>query len=57
MAEPSSLLAPSRSAVSYTTCATPYASQALALRERLPMSGRLLGQTQVKTTARYAHLA
>ena len=34
-----------------------YASQALALRESLPMSGRLLGHTQVETTARYAHLA
>ena len=34
-----------------------YASQALALRESLPMSGRLLGHTQVEMTARYAHLA
>ena len=34
-----------------------YASQALALGESLPMIGRLLGHTQVQTTARYAHLA
>ena len=34
-----------------------YASWALALGESLPMIGRLLGHTQVETTARYAHLA
>ncbi len=34
-----------------------YASRALALGESLPMIGRLLGHTQVETTARYAHLA
>lgn len=34
-----------------------YASGALALGEGLPMIGRLLGHTQVQTTARYAHLA
>ena len=34
-----------------------YASRALALREGLPMIGKLLGHTQVQTTARYAHLA
>lgn len=34
-----------------------YASGALALGEGLTMIGRLLGHTQVQTTARYAHLA
>ena len=34
-----------------------YASRALALGESLPMIGKLLGHTQVETTARYAHLA
>ena len=34
-----------------------FASRALALGEGLPMIGKLLGQTQVQTTARYAHLA
>ena len=34
-----------------------YASRALALGETLPMIGRLLGHSQVETTARYAHLA
>ena len=34
-----------------------YASRALAFGESLPMIGRLLGHTQVETTARYAHLA
>lgn len=34
-----------------------YASRALALGESLPMIGRLLGDTQVETNARYAHLA
>lgn len=34
-----------------------FASSALALGEGLPMIGRLLGHTQVQTTARYAHLA
>ena len=38
-------------------CRHPYASRALALGESLPMIGRLLGHTQVETTARYAHLA
>ena len=32
-------------------------SRALALGEGLPMIGKLLGHTQVQTTARYAHLA
>src|SRR3546814_3879959 len=32
-----------------------YASGALALGEGLPMIGKLLGHTQVQTTARYAH--
>ena len=34
-----------------------FASRALALGENLPMIGKLLGHTQVQTTARYAHLA
>ena len=34
-----------------------FASRALALGESLPMIGRLLGHSQVATTARYAHLA
>ena len=34
-----------------------YASRALALGESLAMIGKLLGHTQVQTTARYAHLA
>ncbi len=38
-------------------CRHSYASRALALGESLPMIGKLLGHTQVETTARYAHLA
>ncbi|MCY3772545.1 MAG: tyrosine-type recombinase/integrase [Gemmatimonadetes bacterium] len=34
-----------------------FASRALALGEGLPMAGKLLGHSQVQTTARYAHLA
>ena len=34
-----------------------FASKALALGESLTMIGKLLGHTQVQTTARYAHLA
>lgn len=34
-----------------------FASRALALDESLTMIGKLLGHTQVQTTARYAHLA
>ena len=34
-----------------------FASRALALGESLPMIGRLLGHSQIETTARYAHLA
>ena len=34
-----------------------FASRALALGESLPMIEKLLGHTQVQTTARYAHLA
>ena len=34
-----------------------YASRALALGEPLPMIGKLLGHSQIETTARYAHLA
>ena len=35
----------------------PYASRVPALGESLTMIGKLLGHTQVQTTARYAHLA
>jgi integrase len=34
-----------------------FASAAVAAGQRLPMIGKLLGHTQVQTTARYAHLA
>ena len=34
-----------------------FASGGLLVREGLPMIGKLLGHTQVQTTARYAHLA
>ena len=34
-----------------------YASRSLALGERLPMIGKLLGHARIETTARYAHLA
>lgn len=34
-----------------------FASGAVAIGEHLPMIGKLLGHTQVQTTARYAHLA
>ena len=34
-----------------------FASRALAIGESLPMIGKLLGHSQVETTARYAHLA
>lgn len=34
-----------------------YASRALALGESLTMIRKLLGHSQVQTTARYAHLA
>lgn len=34
-----------------------FAFRALALGESLPMIGKLLGHSQVETTARYAHLA
>ena len=34
-----------------------FASRALALGESLTMIGKLLGHSQIKTTARYAHLA
>ena len=34
-----------------------FASRALALGESLPMIGKLLGHSQVETTARYAHLS
>ena len=37
--------------------APPELWRALALGEGLPMIGKLLGHTQVQTTARYAHLA
>ncbi len=38
-------------------CRHSFASRALALGESLPMIGRMLGHSEVKTTARYAHLA
>ncbi|MCY3981614.1 MAG: tyrosine-type recombinase/integrase [Alphaproteobacteria bacterium] len=38
-------------------CRHSFASRALALGEGLPAIGRLLGHSQVETTARYAHLA
>ena len=34
-----------------------FASRALALGESLSMIGKLLGHSQIETTARYAHLA
>ena len=34
-----------------------FASAAVAAGQGLPMIGKLLGHTQVATTARYAHLA
>ncbi|MFZ1414166.1 MAG: tyrosine-type recombinase/integrase [Defluviicoccus sp.] len=34
-----------------------YASAAVAASQGLPMIGKLLGHTQVRTKARYAHLA
>ena len=34
-----------------------WASRALALGESLPMIARLLGHSQIETTARYSHLA
>ena len=34
-----------------------FASGGLLVGEGLPMIGKLLGHTQVQTTARYAHLA
>jgi len=34
-----------------------FASRALALGESLPVIGKLLGHSEVQTTARYAHLA
>ena len=34
-----------------------YASRALALGETLPVIGKLLGHSDIETTARYAHLA
>jgi integrase len=34
-----------------------FASSALGSGETLPIIGKLLGHTQVQTTARYAHLA
>ncbi len=34
-----------------------FASRVLALGESLPMIARLLGHSQIQTTARYAHLA
>ena len=41
----------------FMICDTRMRAGALALGEGLPMIGKLLGHTQVQTTARYAHLA
>ena len=41
----------------YMIFAGNFASRALALGESLPMIGKLLGHTQVPTTARHGHLA
>jgi hypothetical protein len=38
-------------------CGHTFASTAIASGQGLPMIGKLLGHTQVQTTARYAHLA
>ncbi|MDE0279719.1 MAG: tyrosine-type recombinase/integrase [Gammaproteobacteria bacterium] len=38
-------------------CRHSFASRALALGESLPAIGKLLGHSQMETTARYAHLA
>ena len=41
----------------FMTCGTRYASIALALGETLTMIAKLLGHTQVQSTAQYALLA
>ena len=38
-------------------CRYSFASRALALGESLPVIAKLLGHSQIQTTARYAHLA
>ncbi len=38
-------------------CRHSFASRALALGESLPAIAKLLGHSQIQTTARYAHLA
>ena len=38
-------------------CRHSFASRALALGESLPVIAKLLGHSQIQTTARYAHLA
>ena len=38
-------------------CRHSFASRALALGESLPVIAKLLGHSQIRTTARYAHLA
>ena len=38
-------------------CRHSFASRALALGESLPAIAKLLGHSQIRTTARYAHLA
>ena len=37
-------------------CRHSFASRALALGESLPVIAKLLGHSQIRTTARYAHL-
>ena len=41
----------------FTTSATPFASPALAIGEPLPVIGKLLGHSDIETTASYPHLA
>ncbi len=41
----------------WTSSVTAFASRALALGKGLPIIGKLLGHTQLQTTAPYAHLA
>ena len=57
-ASPVTYLSRSRTTEIHDSGSTPhFSSKALALGESLPMIGKLLGHTQVQTTARYALLA
>ena len=51
------MYAPDSTTCAFTTSAIRLLHEPLALGEGLPMIGKLLGHTQVQTTARYAHLA